>query len=70
MEQVELTKKMIALADKDNLLENHELRTIAKAFDEACHNYFEKKTINSIQFIGAWTRARKCYCDYTGESLI
>jgi|WetSurMetagenome_2_1015567.scaffolds.fasta_scaffold72825_2 hypothetical protein len=71
MDQAELAEKMLARADKDNLPEDHELRVKGKAFAEACKGYLgSPQTINVAQFMGAWARARKCWCAYTGESLL
>lgn len=71
MAQNELVRKMFALADKDALPENHPMRMRAKDFLEADEKYFsDPPLINPPQFLGAWARARKCWCEYTGEPLV
>jgi hypothetical protein len=71
MEQSELAKSMIERANKDNLPEDHELRIKGIAFTEACHGYFSTpQTVNIAKFMGSWARARKCWCNYTGEPLL
>jgi hypothetical protein len=59
-----LGDKMIELADSDSLPVDHKMRTLAMEFNKAV----EKGCARSV--LGAWARARRCYCEYTGESLI
>ena len=66
-----LAKKMRARADKDSLPEDHEMRTRANAFDEATKGFYgEPQTCDVKKFMGCWARARRVWCDYTGEALI
>lgn len=60
----DLSIKMVEIADRDKLPENHEMRIKAAEFDKATRGGEAKKTL------GAWARARRVYCDYTGESLV
>lgn len=70
-EGTDLADKMRARADADALPADHELRTKAAAFDEAATGYYgQPQTKNVSQFMGAWARARKTWCDYTGEALV
>lgn len=64
----DLAKKMIDRANKDGLNENHEMRIKAEQFEIAAKDYYENGDVKKI--IGYWARARKCWCDYTGEDLI
>lgn len=67
----ELGDKMRARADLDGLPADHEMRQLADAFDKASYGYAgEPQTVTVKQFMGHWARARKCWCDYTGEPLI
>lgn len=65
-----LSEKMRAIADRDQLAADHELRTKADEFDQATSGYFAETQIITPKFLGAWARARKAYCEYTGEELI
>lgn len=66
-----LAKRMINKADEDCLPEDHDMRTKAKAFEDAVIGYFSKnQTKTAQQVLGCFARARKCWSDYTGEPLI
>lgn len=65
--RTELSKKMLAIADRDNLPVDHEMRLRAKEFDESV-NYYGDGAAKKL--LGAWVRARKAYCRYTGEPLL
>jgi hypothetical protein len=66
----------IPLADRmDALAVNHlradELRDKAKALREGTAGFYaEPQTITVQSFVGRWARARRLWCDITGESLI
>jgi len=60
----DLSKRMIDIADRDNLPADHKMRVVADAFDLAILFAEPKK------LLGAWARARRVYCEYTGETLI
>ena len=67
----DLAVKMIARADTDNLPHDHEIRTRAAAFDEAAKGFYsDPQTCDVKRFVGCWARARRTWCDYTGEVLI
>jgi len=67
----ELSQKMIDRANADNLPDDHTLRNLAKLFDEAATGYFASpQTVTVKSFMGHWARARKAWCEYTGEPLI
>jgi hypothetical protein len=67
----ELGDRMRRRAEADGLPADHELRRRAEAFDNATAGYYgEPQTITTQQFLGAWARARKAWCAYTGEPLI
>lgn len=67
----DLADKMRTRADADKLPADHELCTKAAAFDAAATGYYSQpQTKNVAQFMGSWARARKVWCDYTGEALV
>lgn len=61
----ELGEKIIARADKDGLPAEHPLRVAAGAFNEAVASGAEPRKL-----LGAWARARRLWCEYSGEPLI
>lgn len=66
-----LDEKMIARADADNLPADHQLRTLAVTFKGAAVGFYsDPQTVTVKQFMGCWARARRAWCDYTGEALI
>lgn len=67
----DLATKMLAVANRDNLPQEHILRTLAEDFECAVKGFFgEPKTCDVKKFMGCWARARKAWCEYTGEPLI
>lgn len=67
--KTDLTDKMVALskthARKDELLEK------AEQFDVAAKGFYaEPQTVSVKSFMGAWARARRLYCECSGESLV
>lgn len=71
MATTELATRMLAAADENNLPKDHELRTKAQAFDEAALGYYgDPQTCDARKFMGCWARARRAWCEYSGESLI
>ena len=67
----DLAKKMRAKADEDRLPPDHELRVTADAFDITAAGFYASGQTKTVQqFMGTWARARKCWCDYSGEQLI
>lgn len=66
-----LAKRMVARADKDALSEDHPMRENAAKFDAAAKGFYsEQPTCDVKTFMGAYARARRSWCDYTGESLV
>ena len=63
-EQTDLSRKMRSIADRDGLPTDHDMYTTAQQFDDAVLSGIARK------ILGAWARARKVYCDYTGDNLI
>lgn len=48
-----------------------ELREKADAFDQAAAGFYaEEQTVNAKSFLGAFARARRLWCDLTGEPLV
>lgn len=61
----DLGQKMIARADKDGLAKDHPLRVAAEGFNVA-----HADGASARKLLGAWARARRIWCEYTGEPLI
>jgi hypothetical protein len=71
IENTDLSKKMIARADRDGLTGSHDLRIKAHAFNEAYAGIFsDPPTCTTPKFMGCWARARVAWCNYTGEPLL
>lgn len=69
--KTELAQRMIERADADSLPEDHAMRLLAIKFDEAATGYYaDPQTVAAQPFLGAWSRARKQWCDYTRERLV
>ena len=67
----DLAVNMVELADKHNLPDDHELRIKANEFAASFDGFVAKPQTCSVQkFMGAWARARRAWCDYTGDVLI
>lgn len=67
----DLPARMRERADADQLPPDCDLRRLADALDEAITGYFaEPQTVPVQKFVGAWARARRCWCSHTGEPLI
>jgi hypothetical protein len=67
----DLAQKMFALCERDNLPPDHALRVRAEEFDEATKGYVAvPQTVPVAKFMGAWARARRAWCAYTGEPLV
>jgi hypothetical protein len=67
----DLARKMRARADKDKLPGDHLLRVRADEFDQASLKYLAQPQQMAVRaFMGFWGRARRTWCDYTGESLL
>lgn len=71
MNNTDLFEKMIAKSDSDGLPDDHDLRLKAKAFNDAAQGFCaSEQTCDIKTFMGTWARARKAWCDYSGEPLI
>lgn len=68
--RTELSKRMLALAESGHARAT-ELREKADAFDVATAGFYaEPQTHDAKQFMGAYARARRLWCEITGESLV
>lgn len=66
----DLSEKMRMLA-QDGHPKAAELIEKANAFDAAARGFYgDPQTVTIQSFMGAWARARKLWCECTGESLI
>jgi hypothetical protein len=67
-----LSSTVIARCDADNLPPDHDLRRLAKEFDEATAkmDINNAESDNTKRFLGAWARLRRAWCEYSGESLL
>jgi hypothetical protein len=62
---------MVERANADKLPQDHELRKKAEEFEEAAIGLnATPQTCGIKKFMGCWARARKAWCNYSGESLI
>jgi hypothetical protein len=66
-----LVERMRAKADAEGLPKNHVLRTNAAALEEALKGYVSDPQTTSVpRMVGTWAKARRIWCEYTGEDLI
>lgn len=71
IETTTLSDAMVAKADECGLPPHHDLRVLARQFNEAANGFYsDHQTHTQKQFLGAWARARRAWCDFTGEPLI
>lgn len=69
-ERTDLSIKMHDLADKGHERAS-ELREKADAFDVATKGFYsEPQTVDVKKFVGTFARARRLWCEVTGEPLI
>lgn len=67
----DLATRMRSRAEVDSLAADHPLRVLADKYDRAAEGFFSPEgTVKVEIFMGSWARARRAWCDYTGESLI
>lgn len=59
-----LAIKMRTAADVEGLPADHKLRVLADGLDAATEEG------NVPRLLSAWAKARKCWCDHSGEELI
>ena len=70
MTETELSGRMRTLADTGHARAD-ELREKAEAFDIAANGFYaDPQTITAPKFLGAFARARRLWCDCTGEPLV
>lgn len=70
-DRTDLAHRMTARADADRLPADHELRTLARTLEETVHGFYSEPQTHALpQTLGAWARARKAWCAYTGEALV
>ena len=69
-EPAPLFEKMRQLATTHS--RGDELRAQADAFENAVNGYWGgiERTVTAHAFLGAWSRARKLWCECSGESLV
>jgi hypothetical protein len=63
----ELADKMRSKADADSLPPDHALRSLADEFDKIAEGY---PNVDARKLLGAWARARRAWCQYTGEKIM
>jgi hypothetical protein len=69
--RAELANKMLALADDENLPPDAALRVHAVALNNAAEGFYATpQTCRAETLLGCWARARRAWCDYTGDALI
>lgn len=69
--ETDLSKKMRAAADKEGYAADHEMRVLADKFDAAAQGFYSSpQTVSAPSFLGHFARARKCWCNYSGEPLV
>lgn len=67
----DLSERMIAKANAENLPADHPLRVLAAKFNEAAEGFYGTPQTKDVkQFLGAYARARRAWCDATGEALV
>jgi hypothetical protein len=62
-----LHDEMFAIADRDKLSDDHPIRIKATELKEVVEG---KEMPTPKRLLGAWARARRAYCDYTGMPLV
>lgn len=68
-EQPTLRQKMVAYADAHGLPASDPMRRLAAALDRAIAEA-DGSDAQHNKFLGAWSRARRHWCEVTGEELI
>jgi hypothetical protein len=62
-----LYDEMFEIADRDKLHGDHPMRIKATELKEVVEG---KEGLTPKRLLGAWARARRAYCDYTGVPLV
>ena len=66
-----LGKRMVAAADKDGYPADHNLRLLAQKFEAAIAGFYtDPPTVTVQQFMGHYARARRAWCEYSGDDLV
>jgi len=66
-----LAEQMRARAKADHLPADHDLYTHASSLEKAYSKYLSDPRTPTVQsMLGAWARARRVWCEYTGFPLI
>lgn len=68
-EQPTLRQKMVAYADAHELPAKDPMRRLARDLQRAADNA-DSGEAQLKKFLGAWYRARRHWCDVTGEYLV
>ena len=61
-----LSAAMLEMADRDHLSKEHPMRVRAWELEDI----FIVGELSVERFLGAWARARRVYCEYTGDPII
>lgn len=70
-QQTELSLRVRARCDSDNLPAEHELRVLAEQFNVAVgRQRVEPTPDNAKRVLGCWSRLRRKWCEYSGEPLL
>jgi hypothetical protein len=62
-----LYDEMFEIADRDKLPDDHPVRVKAVGLKNVVEG---KEMPTAKRLLGAWARAKKAYCDYTGTPLV
>jgi hypothetical protein len=62
-----LYDEMLEITDRDKLPDDHPMRIRATELKEVVEG---KEAPSPKCLLGAWARARRAYCDYTGTPLV
>lgn len=71
MTEKALHERMVDIANRDQLPEDHEMRLKAAEFADACDMLSnEQREFKPKVFLGRYARAKRAISNYTGEPLI
>lgn len=66
-----LAKRVLKTAENDGLPDDHPMVIAAKEFEAAAHGFFsEPKTVSVKKFLGKFAKARRLWCEYSGDPLV
>ncbi|MBF4302218.1 hypothetical protein EAY56_26365 [Vibrio anguillarum] len=67
----DLADKMMQVAKRDRLPDDHDLVVKEKEFEQATIGYVsEPQTCSVRKLLGCWARAKKAYSQYTGTPIL